>query len=110
MDRLQSTAKKVFPSASRSSNPTAVEFDCKSAHALEVYVDVTAGGGSVVVALLTAPDADGPFRQVDVTGSVSSGSGDVLGVTRGAGVGGRARITATVTGTVTFQVRAVVWG
>lgn len=110
MDRLQSTAKKVFPSASRSASPTAVEFDCKSAHAIEVYVAATAGGGNVTVALLTAPDADGPFRQVDTTTALSSGSGDVLGVTRGAGVGGRAKITATVSGTVTFEVRAVVWG
>lgn len=109
MDRLQATPRTIFESDSHSSSPAAVEFNCASAQSIEVFVNVTAGGGSVVVALLTAPDKDGPFRQVDVTSSLSSGAGDVLGVARGAGVGGRARITATVTGTVTFEVRASVW-
>lgn len=112
MDRLQVTAKTVFPSASRSSSPTAFEFDCASAHALEVYVACTAGAGNVTVALLTAPDADGPFVQVASTFALASGSSDVLGAIRGAGgnsVGGRARITATVSGTCTFEVRAAVW-
>ena len=113
MDRLQATAKAVFPSASRSSSPTDFEFDCPSAHALEVFVACTAGAGNVTVKLLTAPDEDGPFVQVDATSALSSGSSDVLGAIRGAGgngVGGRARITATVSGTCTFEVRAVVWG
>lgn len=113
MDRLQATAKAVFPSASRSSDPTAVEFDCGSAHAIEVFVVCTAGAGNVTVKLLTAPDEDGPFVEVATTSSLSSGGGDVLGAVRGAagnGIGSRARITATVSGTCTFEVRAVVWG
>jgi hypothetical protein len=108
---LPATKDTLFSSSSRSAAAyVAAVTPCHNAQFLEIYIAVTAGSGTAVGVLETAPTSSGPWVTIGTTTSLSNGGETTLYASRGtaSSLGMFYRLTVTVsTAAATFEAYGV---